>query len=105
MLSKGLRRAVKHFWQRRMRGFDDSVTWNLDHEFAKWIVPRLTVYKQKASEFGIVNELYAQVLDEMIEGFALKPLQFEDDDDFEDAQERIRIAGANFAEYWECLWW
>ena len=36
-----IKRTVKHFFQRRIRGFDDSETWDLDDEFYRWIYPRL----------------------------------------------------------------
>lgn len=36
-----LRRIIKHFFQRRFRGFDDSETWDLDSQFYKWLYPRL----------------------------------------------------------------
>lgn len=32
---------IKFFFQRRIRGFDDSETWDLDTQFYKWIYPRL----------------------------------------------------------------
>lgn len=32
---------LKFFWQRRIRGFDDSETWALDESFFRWFLPRL----------------------------------------------------------------
>jgi len=37
------KRIARHWWQRRTRGFDDSVCWDLQHELAKWLAPRLEV--------------------------------------------------------------
>jgi len=39
-------RAVRHFWQRRTRGWDDSEVWNLDLTIAKFLTERLKVYKE-----------------------------------------------------------
>ena len=36
-----IKRMVKFFFQRRIRGFDDSETWALDWTFYNWIYPRL----------------------------------------------------------------
>lgn len=38
---KAISRMIKFFFQRRIRGFDDSETWNLDDQFYKWLEPRL----------------------------------------------------------------
>jgi len=37
---------IKYFCQRRIRGWDDSETWNLDISFYKWVYPRLIRFKQ-----------------------------------------------------------
>lgn len=34
-------RAIRFFFQRLFRGWDDSQTWSLDVEFYKWLRPRL----------------------------------------------------------------
>lgn len=38
---KAIWRMIKFFFQRKIRGFDDSETWDLDTQFYKWIYPRL----------------------------------------------------------------
>ena len=38
---KAISRMIKFFFQRRIRGFDDSETWDLDTQFYKWLEPRL----------------------------------------------------------------
>lgn len=40
------RRAIKHFWQRTTRGFDDSETWDLDATLCRWLLPRLKRYRE-----------------------------------------------------------
>jgi hypothetical protein len=39
-------RWLKFFYQRCTRGWDDSVTWNLDTRIAEWILPRLRRYRE-----------------------------------------------------------
>ena len=34
------KRRIRFFFQRRIRGFDDSETWNLDVTFLNWLYPR-----------------------------------------------------------------
>lgn len=36
-----IKRMVKFFFQRLIRGFDDSETWALDNTFYRWLYPRL----------------------------------------------------------------
>jgi len=38
---KMLKQKIIFFFQRKIRGFDDSETWNLDITFYKWLYPRL----------------------------------------------------------------
>lgn len=35
------KRSIRFWWQRRTRGWDDSDTWNLEAELARWLAPRL----------------------------------------------------------------
>lgn len=39
-----IKRKLKHFWQRRTRGFDNSELWNLDLTIARFIAPRLRAF-------------------------------------------------------------
>jgi hypothetical protein len=41
-----IKREIKFFWQRLTRGFDDSVTWNLDITVAKFMLPRFKLYRE-----------------------------------------------------------
>lgn len=70
---KLLKRTVKHLIQQGVRGFDDSVTWGLDEEIARFIVPRLEVFKSLTNgipteEFKSIEDWY-KVLDKMIFSF------------------------------------
>lgn len=40
------RRGFRFWWQRRTRGWDDSVTWNLDQQLAQWLAPRLERFRE-----------------------------------------------------------
>lgn len=62
--------------QRLTRGFDDTEMWNLDCTIAKFIAPRLKVFKEQAAEIGdhpvnITSEKWQEILSQMIEGFEL----------------------------------
>jgi len=46
MWLRRLRRKLTFFWQRRTRGWDDSDLWNLDYTVAKFVLPRLRVYRR-----------------------------------------------------------
>lgn len=41
-----IKRAITHWAQRKIRGWDDSDLWSLDFTLAKWILPRLTEFKK-----------------------------------------------------------
>lgn len=60
-------RAVRYFWQRRTRGWDDSETWSLDVTIAKFALPRLKVLKATMPGYhGESPEEWDEVLDKMI---------------------------------------
>ena len=45
-----IKRDIKYWFQRRIRGWSDDETWNLDYEFIKWVNSRFKKYKEKASK-------------------------------------------------------
>lgn len=49
-------RNIKYWFQRRIKGWSDDETWNLDYEFMKWINSRFKKYKEKA--IGTVDLKY-----------------------------------------------
>lgn len=51
-----VKRTIKFFWQRRTRGFDDSVVWNLDNRISEFILPRLKLFREVAPSQGIPSE-------------------------------------------------
>lgn len=40
------KRSIKFFFQRLLRGWDDSETWNLDYSLANLILPRLKRFRK-----------------------------------------------------------
>ena len=67
------KRILKYFYQRKTRGFSDKETWNVQHEFAKWVVPRLKRFKEvnNGYPYELTEEEWDNVLDEIIEGFSI----------------------------------
>lgn len=50
MSIRTIKRDIKYWLQRRVRGWSDDETWNLDYEFIKWVNSRFKKYKEKASK-------------------------------------------------------
>ena len=48
MSIRTIKRDIKYWFQRRIRGWSDDETWNLDYEFIKWVNSRFKKYKEKA---------------------------------------------------------
>lgn len=45
-------RPIKHWWQRRTRGFDDSELWCLEETISDFALPRLKAFKDQYSKMG-----------------------------------------------------
>lgn len=45
-----IKRDIKHWLQRRTRGWSDDECWDLDSEFIKWVNSRFKKYKEQASK-------------------------------------------------------
>lgn len=98
-----LKREVKFFYQRRIRGWDDSETFSLDHSLAKLILPRLKAYKKFSSAIIDRTGNREKDLDKMITAFeyAASDDRWENMKDCEKHQEGIDL----FAKYYFGLWW
>ena len=48
MSIRTIKRDIKYWFQRRIRGWSDDETWNLDYEFIKWVNSRFKKYKEEA---------------------------------------------------------
>lgn len=105
-----IKRKFKHIWQRKVRGFDDSETWDLGFTFAKWFAPRLRRFKEVTIAFpGNFNSMdeWQAVLQEMLEGFELmadEDVYFPCPEDSE-SQKKIQRSLDLFHEYIYALWW
>jgi len=63
---------IKHFFQRRIRGFDDRDTWSMDQTFAKYLVPRLIRFKEINNGYPTdTEEEWDLILDKIIMTFKL----------------------------------
>jgi hypothetical protein len=65
---------LRRWLQRRIRGWDDSETWSLDHSFCTWIVPRLKVLRDNTHGYPCALEsmaVWTAILNEMIDGFSV----------------------------------
>jgi hypothetical protein len=101
------KRSIKFLWQRLTRGWDDSITWNLDARLAEHIVPRLKRFKEVniAYPMDLSWEEWQIVLDKMI--FALEWLSTDcvERDESANTYDRV-IEGTNlFGKYLPHLWW
>jgi hypothetical protein len=97
--------------QRDERGFDDTETWNLDVTLAKFIVPRLKVFKELNNGYPSkfkAKEEWDKVLDEMIEGFELYSDKWKcsSDQNMLNLEEHKRKQAVKLlGEYFYDLWW
>lgn len=99
------KRKVKFFWQRLTRGWDDSVTWNLDWQIATFVLPRLRRFREVTIAYPpeITFEEWQSIIDKMI--FALewhsKDTIDRDIEDYSKVQEGMEL----FGKYFGGLWW
>jgi hypothetical protein len=77
---KKLLRHIKWFYQRITRGFDDRECWNLNTTIAKFLIPRLKVFKTNTHTFPseISLEEWDIALLQMIDAFELYILDNDD---------------------------
>lgn len=104
-------RAIRFWWQRRTRGFDDSITWSLDYSMAKWMLPRLKVYRKFADKYLDTkcedeDMTHVEMVDEII--FAFEK-EVETDGAIyildEKETERAFKGWELFGKYVQTLWW
>ena len=102
-----LKRKIKFFFQRRLRGFDDSEIWSLDQDLAKHILPRLKRYKEVNG--GHPQELsweqWMDILDEMIQTFEFLASDAKYDCFDKSKWKEINKGLHLFAKYYSDLWW
>lgn len=64
-------RKIKFFFQRLIRGWDDSETWSLDITIANFVLPRLIRFKElkQGHPPNITNDEWDEILDKIILSF------------------------------------
>ncbi len=114
-------RAIRFWWQRRTRGWDDSDVWSLDVTIAKFILPRLRRLKElndaypaslndseqfdEESDERCMGEWHEK-LDKMIESFEMASSNSIDYYIMSKKQfNKFRWGMSLFAKYYNNLWW
>jgi len=101
------RRELRHWWQRRMRGWDDSDTWNIDFWLWRELGPRIARLRQVQNGYpmGMSESSWDDVLAEvqwfceyMVAG-EMWPV--ETDPEFL----RVMRAYGLFVKYLPTMWW
>ena len=100
-----IKRSIKFFWQRTIRGWDDSETWSLDAALSKLIVPRLKRFKEVNICYppNMTPQEWDEKLDLMIEAF-----EFYSGEQYCASGEELKKhqKGLNlFAKHFGKLWW
>jgi hypothetical protein len=107
------RRWLQYWIYRFRHGFFPCDCWNLDHELALWILPRLKLFKKMTHGYpGVLHdgkdgteEDWDKILGEMIEGFEFKAREW-DIDIFSDkeAMRKMELAFRHLGHYGQHLW-
>lgn len=88
------------------RGWCDAELWNIDHEFGKWILPRIKSYAKYANGVpgGITEKEWKSILKQMIDGFEI--IAHPKDNWSCDAkkEEKANTAMELFGKYGRLLW-
>jgi hypothetical protein len=105
-----IKRKIKFFVQRCVRGWDDSQTWNLDYELAKFIAPRLKRFRELnvCHPMEMTSEEWDSTIDKMI--FAFEKLSDDDykwsyDNNQEEIHKKVEEGRDLFHKYYYNLWW
>lgn len=100
-------RNIKYMFQRLIRGWDDSDTWELDRVLSKIIVPRLIRYKElySGTPSGISAKEWESILDEMIWGFKWFSIYHPMNSSYNSEYSRAKAAIKLFAHHFDDLWW
>lgn len=85
-------------------GFDDTVTWSLDHSLVIWLLPRLKRYREIIGEALVNSNNFYEDVDFIIEGFELM-LSKEYNDCDEKQYKRVSESFEKLASIHGRLWW
>lgn len=104
---KTIKRKIKFFFQRRLRGFDDEETWSLDQDLAKHIVPRLKRFREVNNGHppDLSWEEWCEILDEIIRTFEFLSTDAKYDCYDKKKWKEIKKGLHLFAKYYLDLWW
>lgn len=96
-------RTFKRYFQRFIRGWDDSDIWNLNHTAAEFLLPRLKLFKEKHHGYpmGLSEETWEAEIDKMILAF---DLIIKDNYSYSSNNEKIDEGLQSFAKYFRNLW-
>ena len=99
-------RAIRFWWQRRTRGWDDSDTWNLDVAIAKFILPRLKRFKEMNGVYppNLTEKEWDTGLDMMIDAFEIASSEnwyFMTNEE----SGQFKLGFEVFNKYYIYLWW
>ena len=99
-----LRRRIKFCYQRLTRGFDDRDLWSLDVTIAKFVLPRLRVFKDihKGYPGELDSNKWDSTITTMIEAF--EEIVSDDYYSFLNYKTKIEPGLKLFAKYFCSLW-
>lgn len=102
-----VKRSIKHWYQRRTRGWDDSDTWSLSDVIAEFTLPRLIRFRELNNGYPCDvegPEEWNHMIDDMI--YALGICSREDDGVIFDCDwDRLQRGLDYFGRYFRDLWW
>lgn len=100
-----IKRAIRFWWQRHTRGWDDSATWNLEITIARFIYPRLLRFKElnDGTPIGLTDQEWDCILDDMI--YTMFVYSQYDWDELEVDSERAKRGLKLFSKWFPDLWW
>jgi hypothetical protein len=107
---KNWKRFFRFYWQRHTRGWDDSVTCNLDIELIEWLLPRLKRFKElnNGHPGNLSWKKWNNILDNIIYGLEAALSEWDGKCDIEKAvqlETSINNAFKLLAKWHGHLWW
>lgn len=98
--------SIKHWWQRRRKGWDDSETWSLDYTISRFIVPRLKRFGEIRNGYPVrlSEEGWDEILNKMIRAHEINIKDGEgvvEQEEWGEYEEGMKL----FCDYYRDLWW
>lgn len=105
-----IKRSIRFWWQRMVRGWDDSDTWSLDGPTARFLAPRLRRFIEVVNghPMDMSMEEWVTILEKM--QFAFQTIAddtegFRDWAEDEELNRRVDEGINLFSKYFFHLWW